>query len=55
MKTKKQTGKKVLSVFLAVLMIMTAWVFVAPEQKQASAITVSDVEMTNKTEMEKIK
>ncbi|MBQ1243039.1 MAG: hypothetical protein IIX98_01555, partial [Clostridia bacterium] len=30
MKTKKQTGKKVLSVFLAVLMIMTAWVFVEP-------------------------
>lgn len=54
MKTKKQTGKKVLSVFLAVLMIMTAWVFVAPEQKQASAITVSDVEMANRTEMNKI-
>ncbi|MBR2079949.1 MAG: hypothetical protein IJ962_06975, partial [Clostridia bacterium] len=33
MKTKKQTGKKVLSVFLAVLMIMTAWVFVPGEHQ----------------------
>ena len=37
MKTMKHTGKKVLSVFLAVLMIMTAWVFVAPEKATAAA------------------
>ena len=36
MKTKKQTGKKVLSVFLAVLMVMTAWVFVAPTEAEAA-------------------
>ena len=37
MKEFKRTGKKVLSVFLAALMVMTAWVFVAPEAKAATA------------------
>ncbi len=37
MKEIKRTGKKVLSVFLAALMVMTAWVFVAPEAKAQSA------------------
>ena len=37
MKTMKHTGKKVLSVFLAVLMVMTAWVFVAPEKAEAAS------------------
>lgn len=42
MKTMKHSGKKVLSVFLAALMVMTAWVFVAPEQAEAvSAATIS--------------
>ena len=42
MKTKKQNSKKVLSVFLAVLMIMSAWVFVAPAETEAvSAATIS--------------
>lgn len=36
MKTMKHTGKKALSVFLAVLMVMTAWVFVAPTEAEAS-------------------
>ena len=40
MKTKKHIGKKVLSVFLAVLMIMTAWVFVpGNHQIEAEAAT----------------
>lgn len=37
MKTMKHSGKKILSVFLAVLMVMTAWVFVAPEKATAAA------------------
>lgn len=37
MKKFTRTGKKVLSVFLAVLMVMTAWVFVAPEAEAATA------------------
>ncbi|MDO4380387.1 MAG: hypothetical protein Q4D20_05895 [Clostridia bacterium] len=39
MQEVKKTGKKVLSVFLAALMVMTAWVFVAPEAKAATAGT----------------
>ena len=37
MKEFKRTGKKVLSVFLAALMVMTAWVFVAPEKAEAAS------------------
>ena len=37
MKKFTRTGKKALSVFLAVLMVMTAWVFVAPEAEAATA------------------
>lgn len=37
MKKFTRTGKKALSVFLAALMVMTAWVFVAPEAKAATA------------------
>ena len=37
MKKFTRTGKKVLSVFLAVLMVMTAWVFVGPEAEAATA------------------
>ncbi len=36
MKKFTRTGKKVLSVFLAALMVMTAWVFVAPEKAEAA-------------------
>lgn len=36
MKTMKHSGKKVLSVFLAALMVMTAWVFVEPTEAEAS-------------------
>ena len=32
----KRTGKKVLSVFLSVLMVMTAWVFAAPTKAEAA-------------------
>lgn len=39
MKKFTQAGKKALSVFLAALMVMTAWVFVAPEAKAATAGT----------------
>ena len=39
MKKFTRTGKKVLSVFLAALMVMTAWVFVAPEAKATSGGT----------------
>ena len=43
MKTKKQIGKKVLSVFLSVLMIMTAWVFVpGNHQIEAEAATYTN-------------
>ena len=37
MKKTLRTGKKVCSVFLAVLMVITAWVFVAPEKAEAAA------------------
>ena len=37
MKKFTRTGKKVLSVFLAALMVMTAWVFVAPTKAEAAA------------------
>ena len=37
MKKFTQAGKKALSVFLAALMVMTAWVFVAPEAKAQNA------------------
>ena len=36
MKKTLRTGKKVCSVFLAVLMVLTAWVFVAPEKAEAA-------------------
>ena len=36
MKKTLRTGKKVCSVFLAVLMVITAWVFVAPEKAEAA-------------------
>lgn len=36
MKKFTRTGKKVLSVFLAALMVMTAWVFVAPTKAEAA-------------------
>lgn len=39
MKKIKRTGKKVLSVFLAVLMVLTTWVFVAPQKASAAAET----------------
>ena len=47
MKTMKHTGKKVLSVFLAVLMVMTAWVFVAPTEAQAAATYPVTVKFNN--------
>lgn len=36
MKTTKLYAKKTLSVFMAVMMLMTAWVFVAPEKAEAA-------------------
>ena len=39
MKTMKRTSKKVLSVFLAVMMLLSAWVFVAPEADAATTET----------------
>ena len=39
MKKFTRTGKKALSVFLAALMVMTAWVFVAPEKALAATVT----------------
>lgn len=39
MKKAKIIGKKTLSVFLAVLMVLTAWVWVAPQQAEAAAGT----------------
>ena len=51
MKKMKQTGKKVLSVFLAVLMVMTAWVFVAPEKASAA----ENIYTTNIAEIQKVK
>ncbi|MBQ5905484.1 MAG: hypothetical protein IIW88_06425 [Clostridia bacterium] len=37
MKKAKMIGKKTLSVFLAVLMVLTAWVWVAPTEASAAA------------------
>ena len=37
MKKFLKTGKKTLSVIMAVLMVMTAWVWVAPEHASAAA------------------
>ncbi len=45
MKKVKRTGKKVLSVFLAVLMVLTTWVFVAPTEAQAANPTYYYVEI----------
>lgn len=39
MKKFTRTGKKTLSVFLAALMVMTAWVFVAPQKALAATTT----------------
>ena len=36
MKKTKTYAKKTLSVFMAIMMLMTAWVFVAPEKAEAS-------------------
>ena len=36
MKKAKIIGRKVLSVFLAVLMILTAWVWIAPTEAEAA-------------------
>lgn len=38
MKKMKQTSKKVISIFLAVFIIMTVWVLVAPAQNRISAV-----------------
>ncbi|MBQ1996584.1 MAG: hypothetical protein II237_10380, partial [Clostridia bacterium] len=37
MKKAKMIGKKTLSIFLAVLMVLTAWVWVAPQKAEAAA------------------
>lgn len=53
MKKFTRTGKKVLSVFLAVLMVMTAWVFVAPEAEAATAGSYTlevSINVTNKAD-----
>lgn len=47
MKTKKHLGKKVLSVFLAVLMVMTAWVFVPGGYNQVSAVSSTSIATDN--------
>ena len=39
MKKWQQTGKKALSVFMAIMMLMTAWVWVAPTEASAAAGT----------------
>lgn len=56
MKKFTRTGKKVLSVFLAALMVMTAWVFVAPEKAEAANgsywLNVK-VDVTNKADAKK--
>jgi len=36
MKKWQQTGKKALSVFMAIMMLMTAWVWVAPTEASAA-------------------
>lgn len=42
-----KAGKKTLSVFLACLMLMTCWVFVAPEHNHAEAVEYNNVEAYN--------
>lgn len=50
MKKAKIIGKKTLSVFLAVLMVLTAWVWVAPTE--ASAATMGNYDVTVKINLE---
>ena len=45
MKKAKTIGKKTLSVFLAVLMVLTAWVWVAPTEAEAAAAGTYDVKV----------
>lgn len=42
MKTTKLYAKKTLSLFMAVMMLLTCWVWVAPEHEHASAATAGD-------------
>ena len=42
MKKAKTIGKKTLSVFLAVLMVLTAWVWVAPTEAEAATAGTYD-------------
>ena len=46
MKKAKITGRKILSVFLAVLMVLTAWVWVAPTEASAATAGNYYVEIT---------
>lgn len=50
MKKAKMIGKKTLAVFLAVLMVLTAWVWVAPTE--ASAATMGNYDVTVKINLE---
>ena len=47
MKTKKQIGKKALSVFLAIMMLMSAWVFVAPEAEASGTKNATQLKEAN--------
>ncbi len=47
MKTTKLYAKKSLSLFMAVMMLLTCWVWVAPEHEHASAASAESVEIEN--------
>ncbi len=49
MKKTKLYAKKTLSVFMAAMMLMTAWVFVAPSEADAASASAKDISGTNTT------
>ena len=50
MKKMLKTGKKTLSVIMAIMMVLTAWVWVAPTE--ASAATMGNYDVTVKINLE---
>lgn len=52
MKKTKTYAKKTLSVFMAIMMLMTAWVFVAPEKAEAGSATT--IAGTNTTKLQEL-
>jgi len=54
MKTTKTYAKKTLSVLMAVMMLMSAWVFVPGEHNHASAVSATTISGENITALNTI-